>query len=1458
MKTARPAAALRAAMTFIMALALSLSFGLTLVPAPVAHAATDPCSYASTNPIPCENAQPGTDPSISGVMGGDSSSIMGFTTDISVNQGGTVSFKISSAKSYTIAIYRIGYYQGLGARLIASVTPTSVTSQPSCLSVAATGLIDCGNWSVSATWTVPSTAVSGIYYALLTDSANNQSHIPFIVRSDASQADIAFKTNDTTWAAYNDYGGNSLYYGNAPTGCGATNQYTCGRAYKVSYNRPFNLQNEGSGYGTSNYLWYAEYPMVRWLEANGYNVSYISSVDVERAPSLLRNHKVILSAGHDEYWSGGERTALQSAAAAGVNIVSLTGNTGFWKTRWENSIDGTNTAYRTMVSYKETLDNKVEDPLDPPTWTGTWRDPRFSPPADGGRPENALLGTLFAVNRGSAAPVISAAFAKLRLWRGTAVAALTGSQTATLGSQTIGYEWDADWDNGFRPAGLFDAAATLITAPEVIQDYGNTYSQANVIWAPTIYRVAGGGLIFSTGSVQWAWGLDTDHATVPDSGPSAPDVTMEQATINILADMQAQPATIQTGLVAASASSDTVAPTSSITSPAAGATANVGTPVTISGTATDSGGGVVAGIEVSTDGGSTWHKASLTAATTPATWSYSWTPSYTGTATIESRAVDDSANLEAPTSSVSVTVNPRLCPCSLFPNATPGTVNSADATAAELGVKFTADSPGTISGIKFYKGSSNTGTHIGNLWTASGTLLATGTFTNETASGWQTLTFSSPVSIQGNTQYVASYHTNAGNYSSDAGYFNTQYDLPPLHALASGASGGNGVYIYSASSAFPTQTFNATNYYVDVIYNGSSTATPQVISASPAPNSTGAASTTTVTAKFNENVTASSIQFTLSGPGGTAVAGTTSYDASTFTATFTPSAALAGGATYSATVAGATDTNGHTMTSPYTWSFTTQINATTPPAVTSTSPASNATGVALSATPSATFNESVNGTSIQFTLTGPNNQAVSGTFTYNSSVNTVTFTPSAALATGTTYTATVSGATSSAGIAMTAPYSWSFTTLTCPCSVFAANAVPANVTASDGSSVEVGMKFTSDINGYIDGVRFYKGPSNTGTHLGNLWSATGTLLAQVTFTNETASGWQQGIFSTPVAITAGTTYVVSYHTVAGYYSYTSGGFTSGVDNGDLHAPSSSAAGGNGVYAYGATQFPTSTYNATNYWVDVVFTRTQVNLLPPAVTVTAPASGATNVTWGSTVSATFNEAVNSSSIQFTLTGPNSQAVTGTTSYNSSTNTATFTPSAALAPSTTYTATVSGATTSSGIAMTGPYSWSFTTKATCPCTLFAASAVPGTILASDTHSVELGMKFTADVSGHVTGVRFYKGTTNTGTHTGSLWTATGTLLAQVTFTNETASGWQQATFATPVAITAGTVYVVSYHTNVGNYSADSGFFNTAVDNAPLHGVANGTSPNGVYAYGNGQFPTKSFNATNYWVDLVFTLN
>jgi hypothetical protein len=161
----------------------------------------------------------------------------------------------------------------------------------------------------------------------------------------------------------------------------------------------------------------------------------------------------------------------------------------------------------------------------------------------------------------------------------------------------------------------------------------------------------------------------------------------------------------------------------------------------------------------------------------------------------------------------------------------------------------------------------------------------------------------------------------------------------------------------------------------------------------------------------------------------------------------------------------------------------------------------------------------------------------------------------------------------------------------CPCSLWTAATVPTLADNADPNPVELGIKFRSDVAGYITGVRFYKSAANGGTHVGNLWSANGALLARATFTNESGSGWQQVNFSAPIAIAANTTYVASYHTNVGHYAGDNGFFaTTGVDKGVLHMPPDGVNGGNGVFAYGSSSaFPASTYNATNYWVDVVFT-----------------------------------------------------------------------------------------------------------------------------------------------------------------------------------------------------------------------------------------------------------------------------
>jgi hypothetical protein len=335
-----------------------------------------------------------------------------------------------------------------------------------------------------------------------------------------------------------------------------------------------------------------------------------------------------------------------------VHLAFLSGNEVFWKTRWEPSIDGSNTANRTLVCYKETHANAKIDPLKD-VWTGTWRDARpFNP--EGPKPENALTGTIFTVNAWRNDPlVIPAEFAPLRFWRNTEVARLKPGERAVLGTGILGHEWNEDLDNGFRPSGLMRMSRTTVNNVAYIQDYGTIYASGTATHSLTLYRAPSGALVFSAGTVQWSWGLDPHHDTetgIPPERAMSSNIrigedlkgavpAMRQATVNLFADMGVQPATLQPGLVRASASTDRVAPTSHVEG---APRAIVGAELEVTGTAQDGGGGVVAGVEVSVDEGRTWHPAEGTTK-----WRYRWTaPPGRPPAIVRSRAVDDSGNLE--------------------------------------------------------------------------------------------------------------------------------------------------------------------------------------------------------------------------------------------------------------------------------------------------------------------------------------------------------------------------------------------------------------------------------------------------------------------------------------------------------------------------------------------------------------------------------------------------------------------------------------------------------------------------------------------------------------------------------------------------------------------------------------------------------------------------------------------
>jgi hypothetical protein len=1033
-----------------------------------------------------------------------------------------------------------------------------------------------------------------------------------------------------------------------------------------------------------------------------------------------------------------------------------------------------------------------------------------------------------------------------------------------------------------------------------------------------MYRAPSGAKVFGAGTVQWAWGLD-------DWNPSftAPDRNMQQATVNLLADLKAQPATRQANLTAAAASTDTTGPTSTVTSPPT--TVADGTKVTLTGTATDTGGGVVAGVEVSTDGGTTWHPA--TSGT--ASWTYSWIAHGYPSTVIKTRASDDSGNIGATSAGSTVNVT---CACSIWgPNVTPGTPDSGDATAVEVGVRFKADRFGTVTGLRFYKAAANTGTHIGSLWTEGGTRLAQATFTSESASGWQTVTFPSPVAISANTKYIASYHAPNGHYAATGDYFwrapapgpngGAITDSPPLHALKSLGSDQSGVFSYASTSTFPTDSFGATNYWVDVSFVPA-----------PAP---GAVSNLTAAASGS---TSAHVSWTAPSTGGTVTSytitpyvGTTAQPSTTITGTPPATDAVITGLTQGTTYTFSVHASNPTGDGPE----SAKSGAVTPtgpvaplaPTNVTATPASTSARVTWSA-PSADGDSAITG----YTVTPFDGSTALTPVATSASARSVTVT---GLDNGTPYTFRVT-ATNAIG---TSPASAASAAVTPQATVFDL-AVPSTVDAGDSSSVELGVKVKSDFSGSITGIRFYKATANTGTHVGSLWTVGGTRLAQATFTNESASGWQTATFATPVSVTAGTTYVASYFAPSGHYSV-GAGLSAGADNPPLHALADSSSA-NGVYAYSSTGgFPNSSYNASNYFVDVMFSMAKPGT-PTGVTASNPARTTADVAWtapstgggvtsykvtpyiGTTAqtpttvsgipaptSTTISGLTADTAYTFTVqasngsgSGPASAASNTVTTSSTATPPGaptnviakpasqsalvSWTPPATIAGdppltgfvvtpyigTTAQTATTVGASaTSTAITgLTNGTSYTFKVAATNsvgtgnPST---ASAVvvpratifdfgtPSTVDVAENSSLVLGAKFTSDVDGSITGVRFYKAAANTGTHVGSLWSAAGALLASTTFSGETASGWQTALFTTPVAIAANTTYVVSYLSPNGHYSADGGTFSSSpFDNAPLHALSTLNSPNGVYAYSpTSIFPTNSYNAANYWVDVLF---
>ena len=259
----------------------------------------DPCAPESTL-VACENSRPGNPRSEWDITGSGSVSIQGFATDISVNHGEPVFFKINTpASAFRLDIYRSGILRGDRARKLATVAPSASLpqAQPACASDPATGLVDCGTWSVSASWTFRSDAVSGVLARQTdrTDGVSGESHIVFVVRDDDRQADLLVQTSDTTWQRTTRTAGQSLQ------------RWTLLPRYKVDYSRPFTLARAVRELAVPR-----RGSVLRWLEANGYDVTTHYRRRHDRRPPTARTQGLSVRPGMT---SSGPPAARQRRAA---------------------------------------------------------------------------------------------------------------------------------------------------------------------------------------------------------------------------------------------------------------------------------------------------------------------------------------------------------------------------------------------------------------------------------------------------------------------------------------------------------------------------------------------------------------------------------------------------------------------------------------------------------------------------------------------------------------------------------------------------------------------------------------------------------------------------------------------------------------------------------------------------------------------------------------------------------------------------------------------------------------------------------------------------------------------------------------------------------------------------------------------------------------------------------------
>lgn len=469
----------------------TITISLPTGPKDCAHA------YQSSNPVAVENTCQGDLGWRVDARIGPDHAIEGFTNPSSVNIGGTIHLYVSTTSpTYTFSIYRMGWYGGNGGRNLYTSGTLVGTNQAVPIFDSVTHEVSCKNWKSPVTISIPTTWVSGFYLVKMLSSAGYMRYTPFIVRNDSSTSSILYTASFVTYQAYNTWGGYNLYHRLAPEdstapgdGESATPSSSEQRAFIVSFDRPY-AQNDG----LMDFPSY-EFAMIRWLERQPYTVSYAADLDLDTLGSHLRQHRLLLISGHDEYWSTHMRANVTAARDAGVSLAFFGANDVYWHVRLQGSPFGKN---REIVCYKHGYYKETtRDSTDPVAASNSqeatvlWRDPPLN------QPEDALLGEMYHSGTVGITPLVMSAGAVPYL-SGTDL--VPGSGVRGI----VGGEYDSYTQDDSTPNTL-----TVLTASAVrCKPTKYCHADGKDISNATIYTAASGAQVLDVGTFYWARGLD--------------------------------------------------------------------------------------------------------------------------------------------------------------------------------------------------------------------------------------------------------------------------------------------------------------------------------------------------------------------------------------------------------------------------------------------------------------------------------------------------------------------------------------------------------------------------------------------------------------------------------------------------------------------------------------------------------------------------------------------------------------------------------------------------------------------------------------------------------------------------------------------------------------------------------------------------------------------------------------